>query len=74
MCQMKQGRSERCARRCFMPDVCMMAAAFAGSDRTALLYQITAGASIIAVMWATMYRIANRRPTRPGRHVEKQHA
>jgi DMSO/TMAO reductase YedYZ heme-binding membrane subunit len=36
--------------------------AFAGSDRTAWLYQATAGASIIAVAWAMLYRATNRRP------------
>jgi len=36
-------------------------AAFAGTDRNTWLYQGTALASIIAVAWATMYRIANRR-------------
>jgi len=41
-------------------------AAFAGSDRTTFLYQITALASILAVAWAAMYRITNRRSlTRP---------
>jgi DMSO/TMAO reductase YedYZ heme-binding membrane subunit len=37
-------------------------AAFAGSDRSAWLYQVTATASIIAVLWATIYRITHRRP------------
>jgi methionine sulfoxide reductase heme-binding subunit len=35
--------------------------ACAGSDHNALLYQLTAGASVLAVAWALMYRIANRR-------------
>ncbi len=37
-------------------------AAFAGSDRSAWLYQVTAAASIIAVAWATVYRLTHRRP------------
>jgi DMSO/TMAO reductase YedYZ heme-binding membrane subunit len=37
-------------------------AAFAGSDRSAWLYQVTAAASIIAVVWATVYRLTHRRP------------
>jgi DMSO/TMAO reductase YedYZ heme-binding membrane subunit len=41
--------------------------AFAGSDRTALLYQVTAVCSIVAVAWAVMYRVANRRSSRTGR-------
>jgi hypothetical protein len=36
-------------------------AAFAGSDRSTFLYQITALGSIVAVAWAAMYRVANRR-------------
>lgn len=48
-------------------------AAYAGSDRTALLYQGTAAASIVAVVWATMYRVANRRSTRTGHQVAKRH-
>ncbi len=43
--------------------------ALAGSDRTALLYQVTAVGSIVAVVWALMYRIANRRAVTPGRAV-----
>lgn len=39
-------------------------AAFAGTDRTSLLYQVTAAASILAVAWALMYRVANRRAVR----------
>ena len=39
--------------------------AFAGSDRTAWLYKATAGASIIAVTWAVLYRVTNPRPPRP---------
>ncbi len=42
-------------------------AALAGTDRTQWLYQLTAAASIVAVGWALMYRLANRRATkRPG--------
>lgn len=37
-------------------------AAFAGSDRSAWLYQVTAAASIVAVAWATVYRLTHRRP------------
>ena len=36
-------------------------AAFAGSDRSTLLYEGTAAASVLAVAWALMYRLANRR-------------
>jgi len=42
--------------------------AFAGSDTTAWLYQATAAASIVAVAWAVLYRITNRRP--PRRHED----
>jgi sulfoxide reductase heme-binding subunit YedZ len=38
-------------------------AALAGTDRTERLYQVTAAASIAAVAWALMYRLANRRGT-----------
>jgi DMSO/TMAO reductase YedYZ heme-binding membrane subunit len=38
-------------------------AALAGTDRAQRLYQVTAAASIIAVAWALMYRLANRRST-----------
>jgi predicted ferric reductase len=41
-----------------------MHAAFAGSDATKPMYQLTAAASIIAVAWALMYRVANRRAVR----------
>lgn len=41
-------------------------AALAGTDPSHRLYQVTAVASIVAVAWATMYRVANRRAvTRP---------
>jgi DMSO/TMAO reductase YedYZ heme-binding membrane subunit len=36
-------------------------AALAGTDRTERLYQVTAAASILAVAWALMYRLTNRR-------------
>jgi len=36
-------------------------AALSGSDRATLLYQVTALASIVAVAWSMMYRVANRR-------------
>lgn len=39
-------------------------AAFAGSDRTSVLYQATTVISISAVVWALMYRVANRRAVR----------
>jgi hypothetical protein len=41
-----------------------MHAAFAGTDATSGLYQVTAAASILAVVWALMYRVANRRSAR----------
>lgn len=52
-------------------------AALAGTDTSFRLYQVTAVASIVAVGWATMYRIANRRggtppaspPERPAERV-----
>jgi sulfoxide reductase heme-binding subunit YedZ len=39
-------------------------AALAGTDRTLWLYQVTAVASIAAVAWSLMYRLANRRQSR----------
>jgi sulfoxide reductase heme-binding subunit YedZ len=49
-------------------------AALAGTDRTQRLYQVTAAASILAVAWALMYRIANRPgaqpPTPPPTHPQ----
>lgn len=39
-------------------------AAYAGTDRNALLYQLTAVASVGAVVWALAYRIASRRSAR----------
>lgn len=41
-----------------------MHAAFAGSDRSTLIYRVTAVAAIVAVAWATLYRLTNRRPAR----------
>lgn len=41
-----------------------MHAAYAGTDRSNLLYRSTAAASIVAVAWALMYRLANRRAVR----------
>jgi len=40
-------------------------AALAGSDRTNWLYELTAAASIGAVVWALIYRLTNRRVTAP---------
>jgi DMSO/TMAO reductase YedYZ heme-binding membrane subunit len=42
-------------------------AALAGTDRTHVLYQGTAVASIVAVVWATVYRLTHRRAQRPAR-------
>ena len=39
-------------------------AAFAGTDATNRLYQLTAAASIAAIVWALVYRLTNRRPVR----------
>jgi DMSO/TMAO reductase YedYZ heme-binding membrane subunit len=41
-----------------------MHGAFAGTDAGKPLYQVTAVASILAVAWALMYRVANRRAVR----------
>ena len=41
-----------------------MHAAFAGTDATSWLYRGGAAASIVAVAWALMYRVANRRAVR----------
>lgn len=41
-----------------------MHAAFAGTDATSWLYRGGAVASILAVVWALMYRVANRRSVR----------
>ncbi len=46
-------------------------AAFAGTDTTHWLYQGTAVASIIAVAWATVYRLTHRRRPRPTRSDER---
>jgi DMSO/TMAO reductase YedYZ heme-binding membrane subunit len=42
-------------------------AALAGSDRSQWLYQVTAASSIVAVVWATVYRLTHRRPARQPR-------
>ena len=50
-------------------------AALAGTDRTLWLYQVTAIASIAAVAWSLMYRLANRRQSRrqtAGRSHERE--
>ena len=39
-------------------------AAFAGTDATNRLYQLTAAASIAAIVWALVYRLTNRRAGR----------
>lgn len=39
-------------------------AAFAGTDRSQWLYQTTAVVSIVAVVWATVYRLTHRRRRR----------
>lgn len=39
-------------------------AAFAGTDRTHWLYQVTAVGTIVAVAWATVYRLTHRKPPR----------
>lgn len=44
-------------------------AAVAGTEGTQPLYQVTAVASIVAVAWALMYRLANRRATRSSRRL-----
>ncbi len=36
-------------------------AAFAGTDTSQWLYQVTAAASIIAVTWSTIYRLTHRK-------------
>lgn len=41
-----------------------MHAAYAGTDRTSRLYQLTAVATIAAVAWSLMYRVSNRRQRR----------
>ena len=42
-------------------------AAFAGTDRSQWLYQATATASIVAVTWATVYRLTHRKRPAPRR-------
>lgn len=41
-----------------------MHAAFVGTDTTSPIYEVGAAASILAVAWALMYRLANRRAVR----------
>ncbi len=40
-------------------------AAYAGTDRANRLYQVTAVASVGAVAWAAIYRLAHRHPAQP---------
>jgi predicted ferric reductase len=42
-------------------------AAFAGTDRSQVLYQSTAALSIAVVAWAVVYRLTHRKPARPAR-------
>lgn len=42
-------------------------AAFAGTDRSQVLYQFTGAVSIAVVAWAVVYRLIHRKPTRPTR-------
>ncbi|MGD9752760.1 MAG: ferric reductase [Acidimicrobiia bacterium] len=47
-----------------------MHAAFAGTDRTSLLYQVTAVLAIAAVVWSLLYRVTNpKRRRAAGRSV-----
>ncbi len=46
-------------------------AAFAGSDTSQAMYQLTGAASIVAVAWATIYRLTHRKPVR-GRPVQRK--
>jgi predicted ferric reductase len=46
-----------------------MHAAFAGTDTTSWLYRGGAAASILAVAWALMYRLANRRSVRRAERI-----
>lgn len=41
-----------------------MHSAYAGTDRSSILYQVTAAASVLAVAWALMYRVNDRRAVR----------
>ncbi|MGA0878571.1 MAG: ferric reductase-like transmembrane domain-containing protein [Ilumatobacteraceae bacterium] len=41
-----------------------MHSAYAGTDRSSILYQVTAAASVLAVAWALMYRVTDRRAVR----------
>lgn len=45
-------------------------AAFAGTDRSQLLYQVTAAVSVALVAWAAVYRITHPKPTRPRRTAD----
>ena len=42
-------------------------AAFAGTDRSQVLYQATAAVSIAVVVWAIIYRLTHRKPARAAR-------
>jgi sulfoxide reductase heme-binding subunit YedZ len=42
-------------------------AAFAGTDRSHVLYQATAATSIAVVAWAVVYRLTHQKPARPAR-------
>ena len=42
-------------------------AAFAGTDRSHVLYQATAAVSIAVVAWAVVYRLTHQKPARPAR-------
>lgn len=44
-------------------------AAFAGTDSSQWLYQVTAVASIVAVTWSTVYRLTHRKPIRARRRL-----
>jgi len=48
-------------------------AAFAGTDTASWLYRGGAAASILAVAWALMYRLANRRAVRRAGRAGSQH-
>ncbi len=47
-----------------------MHAAFAGTDTSSWLYRGGMVASVVAVAWALLYRLVNRRPPRPGRSFD----
>lgn len=46
-------------------------AAFAGTDSSHWLYQATAVASIVAVMWSTVYRLTHRKRSDPRRRASR---